>query len=154
MKRNLFFICILVVLLAVIVGLPFAFGDWNQSLKEAQVPFIFYIVSKVLFGLAFIGVAVWAVIKERARGMIYINLVAALLVQLVPLFIRFSIHFKAPGQVIYCILMLAFFLIGYIAMLGLVTTSNKRQTEADARFEGTSIEVKDEKTSENQHKGE
>ena len=154
MKKNVFFIGVLVVLFALIVGLPFAFGEWNTKLMDAQVPFVFYIISKVLFGLVFIGFAGWAVIKERARGMIYILMVATLFVQLVPLFTRFSIYFKAPGQTIYCIVMLAIFLIGYIAVLGLVITSNKKQIVADEKYEGSTIEVKDEKVSENRHKGE
>jgi hypothetical protein len=154
MKKNIFFIGILVVIFGLIVGLPFAFTDWNKTLMDTQVPLIFYVISKVIFGLAFIGFGIWAVIKERARGMIYILMVATLFVQLVPLFVRFSTYFKAPGQTIYCIIMLAIFLIGYIAALGLVITSNKKQIVADAKYEGSTIEVKDEKVSENRHKGE
>ena len=154
MKKNIFFIGVLVVLFGLIVGLPFAFTEWNKTLVDTTVPLVFYVVSKVIFGVAFIGFGIWAVMKERARGMIYILFAATLFVQLVPLFVRFATSFKGAGQTIYCILMVAIFLIGYIAALGLVLTSNKKMIVADEKYEGSTIEVKDEKVSENRHKGE
>lgn len=151
MKKNIYLFIVGVLILGLAIGLPFTFGSWNDSLTAVQGSFIVYIVAKCIFGLFFIGVLAWSLIKERARGTVYIFLGAATIAQLVPLLIRVSVNFKG-FEVGFGVIAVVLACILLTALTGLVVVTNKKQVASDVKYQGNEIEVVDEKISENKHK--
>ena len=151
MKRNLYLGLISVLVLGLAAGLPFAFTEWNSLLVQNQTVLILYIVSKVVFGLILIFALVWSFVGERARGHIYMAISSSMFVQIAPLLIRTSVYIK-NFVLGFAIIMLALFLIGYIAFIGLVLTANKKQVASDKKYQGKEINVVDEKEAEKRNK--
>ncbi len=153
MRRNLFLGLISVLILGLAIGLPFAFGDWNNLLVQNQTVLILYIVSKSVFGLILLFALIWSFVGERARGHIYMMLSCSIFVQIAPLIIRTSVYIQ-NFVLGFAIIMLALFLIGYVAFIGLVLTANKKQVASDKKYQGSEIEVVDEKVAEKRNKEE
>ena len=143
MKKNPVHLIVSIILLGLIIGLPFAFIGWNNQLVNNTPILVCYIVAKVLFGLAFVAFAVILFVKEFARGHYLFLVFPTVVLQLVPLFVRFGLNLNNFGLV-YSILLLSFVSIIYAILVGLSFYSSKRQLAADKKYEGKTIEVKEE----------
>ena len=76
---------------------------------------------------------------------------SSIFVQIAPLLIRTSVYIQ-NFVLGFAIIMLAVFLIGYVAFIGLVLTANKKQVESDKKYQGSEIEVVEEKVAEKRNK--
>ena len=151
MKKNIYLAIIGVLVVGLAIGLPFTFTKWNELIVANNEVLVLYIVSKAIFGLILIFGFVWSLVKERARGSVYMLLAASIIVQAEPILIRTSVYVN--GFVLgFAILTLAVFLIAYVAFVGLLFTSNKKQLASDTKYQGSEIEVVDEKVAENRNK--
>lgn len=143
MKKNFYFLISAIIILAVIIGLPFAFTNWNEQLNANSTVLAFYIVGKCIFGLCFIAFAALIFLKQLARGKAYMLIVSTLLVQLIPLLQRVGLNI--PNFTLgFEIIVLALALVLYVAFLGLVFYSNKTQIASDNKYVGKTIDVVDE----------
>ena len=140
MKKNIYLAIIGVLVVGLAIGLPFTFTKWNELIVANNEVLILYIVSKAIFGLILVFAFIWSLVKERARGSVYMLLAA-------------SISVYVNGFVLgFAILTLAVFLIAYVAFVGLLFTSNKKQLASDTKYQGSEIEVVDEKVAEIRNK--
>ena len=130
-------VCILT--LGLIVGLPFAFK--NEALTQANTVFVFYLISKITFGLLFIGVVIYGLVSVKARGSYYPMVGLALLMQLVPLAMRSYIGFSF-FQLGMCLITLILPLILCAVVIGVLPSVSKKQLESEQKSAGKEIEVK------------
>ena len=130
-------VCILT--LGLIVGLPFAFK--NEPLTEAKTVFIFYLISKIVFGLLFLGVVIYGLVSEKARGSYYPIVALALIMQFVPLTMRTYISLTT-FQLGMCLITLIVSLIICAVVVGVLPSISKRQLESEKKSAGKEIEVK------------
>ena len=131
-------------MLGLIAGLPFAFVDWNQALMSMPSVLIPYIIGKVLFGLCFLGVVGIVFFQKNARGHSYFFLSSVLVLNLIPLALRAGVY-MGSGALLFEILMLVLPSIAYVVFNGMVCFTNKKQLEADKKYEGKTIDVVDER---------
>lgn len=144
MKRNIFYLIVSILAVALVIALPFAFVSWNKALVNNGNVLPFYIIAKVLYGLCLVIFAVLIFVKEQARGHALFILVATGISQFIPLLMRLGLN-MGGFALIYEILMLIIPLMLYVAFLGLVFVSSRKQLNADKKYEGRTIEVYDEK---------
>ena len=144
MKKNIFYLIVSILAVALVIALPFAFTSWNKSLLENNNVLVPYIIAKVIYGLCLVVLVVLIFIKEQARGHALFLLVATCICQFVPLLMRLGLN-MGGFALIYEILMLIVPLMAYVAFLGLVFVSSRKQLNADKKYEGRTIEVVDEK---------
>lgn len=145
MKKNLFFIIVAFVSFALIVGLPFAFTEWNDLLVHNQTILVMYIISKCLFGLYFLAASIWSCVDQRARSMVFIIMGSAAISQACPVLIRTGLYLPNNWQIIYPILVLFVFVVVMVVMIGLVFHSNKKQVVSDSKYQGNEIDIKEER---------
>ena len=143
MKKNLTIVCVSAIILALVIALPFFFD--NKEIKFFDNILAMYIANKIVFGLVFIFSIAWCVIKERAKGMVYITFVTAGLLQGLPALCRLAPRMKDFG-VGFEIIILALGLIIFVTMFALITWSSKKQLVSDEKYVGKEIPVQEEKT--------
>ena len=144
MKKNIFSLIAYIIIIALIVGLPFTFDKHNELLLQDKYTLYFYISSKVVFGIALIVFVIYGFFNEMARGMYLYVLIATILSQFIPLVIRFGTHFDSFKKA-YSPLVLGLSLVIYIAFVGSMLRTNKLQLESDKKYEGKTIEIKEER---------
>lgn len=142
MKKNIVIVCISAIILALIIVLPFCFK--NDELRLSDKIFALYITNKIVFGLIFVFSVAWCVIKERAKGFVYITLVMACLLQGIPALCRLAPRMKDFGMG-FEIIMLALGLIIFIGVFAMIAWSSKKQLVSDEKYVGKEIPVQEEK---------
>ena len=139
MRKNLYFGISLILVLAIIVALPFVF---DNSFLAVQNNLVIYLFAKILFGIIYIGTAIYVYTMPTANTITASTLGIALVLQFVPLALRFVLPLSTGFVWSVIILIVAVLL--FVAVLGLSLTSNTKILEAEKKSEGRTIEVKDE----------
>ena len=155
MKKNPFFLIISVIAIGLVIGLSFVFidGDMsNEILSHCDEVFIPYLIAKIFFGLALLGVTAWLLLTEKARGHGYALLVSTYGVQFVPLFLRLGLLMakngvSKGGYLTYELILLALAAIAYIGFIALVYYQDKKMVASDHKYEGKTIAVVSEEES-------
>ena len=144
MKKNYISLLVYLVILALLIGLPFTFVGWNKALVNENYTFIFYLVTKIVFGLLFVGFVIYGFTKEMARGMYLYTFIATLALQFIPLLVRLGMY-TGGFKYAYSPILVGVSLIAYLAFIAGTTKTNKLQLEADKKYEGNTIPVKEER---------
>ena len=144
MKKNYVSLIVYAIVLGLIIGLPFAFGKWNDALRMDSTTFALYIVMKVIAGLCFIGFVCFGFLKSMARGTYYYVMVATLMLQLIPLLMRLGLYMSG-FKYVYEILLLGISLAAYTSFVGAMARVSKKQLKADQKYEGKTIEIHEER---------
>ena len=155
MKKNPFFLIVSVIAIGLVIGLSFVFIDGDMSndiLSHVDEVFIPYLIAKIFFGLALVGVTAWVLLTEKARGSAYALLGVTYAVQFIPLFIRLALLMakngvSKGGYLTYEIILLGLAAIAYIAFLGGVYYQDKKMVASDHKYEGKTIAVVSEEES-------
>ena len=155
MKKNPFFLIISLIALGLVIGLSFIFLDGdlsNDVLTHVDEVFIPYLIAKIFFGLALVGVTAWIFLSEKARGHGYALLIATYSVQFIPLLLRLALLMakngvSKGGYLAYEIILLGLSAIAYIGFIGLVYYQDKKMVASDHKYEGKTIAVVSEEES-------
>lgn len=139
MRKNVYFGITLVLVLALIATLPFAF---DNSFLAVQNNLVIYLFAKILCGMIYVGTAIYVFVMPTANTITASTLGISLGLQIVPLILRFILPLSA-GFVWSVVILIVSILI-FVAFLGLSLTSNTKILDAEKRSEGSTIAVKDE----------
>ena len=144
MKKNYVSLIVYALILGMIIGLPFALVEWNGLLVQDTYTLVFYIISKALFGLLFICLAVYGFVKEMARGMYFYSMAATLFLQLIPIAVRSGVYMN-QFKYAFSPLLVGVVLILYVIFLGALFRTNRYHLESDKKYEGKTIDIKEER---------
>lgn len=138
MRKNIYF-SICMALIAVLVAVIPCFLD-NGFLAIGQ-NLAIYLTVKIVFGIWLVVATFFILFKKFANttGIILLSIAGA--VQFVPLIVRYVLPLSLG--VMWSIVISTIVLIVSVALLGLLMVSNKKMVESDKKFEGKTIEVKD-----------
>ena len=115
----------------------------DNSFLQSRVNMAVYLSVKIVFGLWLIVATVLVLCKKLANTSGVILLSIAGVVQLVPLLARYVLPLKSG--LIWVIVISVVMLIVAVGSFGMLMISNKKMVESDKKFEGKTIEVKDDK---------
>lgn len=139
MRKNVYFGITLILVLALIATLPFAF---DNSFLAVQNNLVIYLFAKILCGMIYVGTAIYVFVMPTANTITASTLGISLGLQIVPLILRFILPLSA-GFVWSVVILIVAILI-FVAFLGLSLTSNTKILDAEKKSEGSTIAVKDE----------
>lgn len=140
MKKNVYILIILLLVLAAIIGFPFCFFEWNELLLNDKALLATYLVVKVVFFLLLLLACVWSLIKRRAKGNILQLIVVSALFQVVPLLVRASV-FLPSFRLGLALIISIISAIAFIGYLGLLFFAESKQKEGERKNKGSEIEV-------------
>ena len=143
MKKNTLLTSIYTLILILIIGVPFAFGEWNQSLIADEQVLVMYIIAKVIFGLLFILTCLCLLLAKHARGIVYQASIIIAFFQIVPLVIRLAV-FLPSFKLGFSLIILIISLIIYIGYFGLLIISDKKQLASLNKYKGKEIDIREE----------
>ncbi len=142
MKKNFWFLISSLLVLAVVIIIPFLFTEKFPSDETLTV----YLISKILYGLLFIGTIAYCFFKETANGFTLSLTGLSCLFQLIPLLQRFVLQSSVENSTIWGVLILVLSLLIYVVFIGLILTSNKKMVKSNHSYEGNEIKVKEAST--------
>ena len=138
MRKNIYF-SICMALIAVLVAIIPCFLD--NSFLAIGSNLAIYLTVKIVFGLWLVFATLFVLFKKFANTTGIILLGIAGLAQFVPLVVRYIL--PLTSGMIWSIVISIVVLIIAVASLGMLMVSNKKMMESDKKFEGKTIEVKD-----------
>ncbi len=140
MKKNIYFLLVAIVALALVIALPFFFNnDYGQSFTAV------YLSNKILFALLFVLSIGYCFFKNTANGISWSLIVINVAAQFVPFIIRCFYKYLDSRQLLFSVIIAAVALIAYIALSGGVITMNRKMILADKKYEGHEIEIVEDK---------
>ncbi len=137
-QKNLIVVILSALFLVLVIGLVFAFD--NSKLTANSLVFTMYLVAKILFGLLFICVIIWSVIRKRFLGTAYPVIFTAAALQGIAPLMRISLAFSA-FQFGYNLILLIVGLFVFVIMFGMSSFVSKKQVKSEKKYEGKEIEV-------------
>lgn len=138
MRKKIYFSLCMVVALALVVLIPCLI---DNSFLATSANMAIYLTAKIIFGLWLIAAWLMILFKPMSNTTGTIILAIAGFAQLVPLALRFIL--PVSGGLLWAIIVFAVVLLIVLALTGMLMASNKKMVESDKKYEGKSIEVKD-----------
>ncbi len=139
MKKNIYFLLIALISLALVIAIPFFL---NNNLGDTFMAV--YLISKILFGVLFLSSIAYCFLANTANGISLSLIVLNVITQFIPLVIRGLFRLE-NRQLLWSIIFLGVALIVYIAISGGIITMNKKMLKAETKYQGHEIEVVEDK---------
>lgn len=139
MRKNIIYALLATLVLGLAIGLTFAFD--NTALTNSTTVFTFYLITKIVFGLGFIGVIVYGMVEEPERGTFLPMVGLMLILQFIPLLMRAFIPLT-KFQLGACLITLFVCLAAMVIVIGIMPGISKKQLETEEKFAAQEIEVK------------
>ncbi len=144
MKRKIAYIITTAVLLVLIIIIPFFITFNGNAFYEDSVLLAIYIVSKVLTGVALLGVTIYLMFRRVEYGSGFQLYLTTAIFQIIPIFVRLCLSYAGGFEILWSIIVLCVSVLLYaLAMLGILWMSNKR-VKSEQKYAGNSIPVYDE----------
>lgn len=138
MRRKIYISLCMAVFLALVVIIPILL---DNSFLEITQNMAVYLTAKILFGILLLVSWLLILFKSLANTSGIILLSIAGVTQIIPLILRFILPLQSG--MLWSIIILSISLIITLALTGLLMASNKKMVEGDKKYEGKSIDVKD-----------
>ena len=138
MRKNIVASLLAAVVLGLVIGLAFAFD--NTALTNCGTVFTFYLISKILFGLVFVGVVAYGIIENKARGTFYPMVILMLVLQFIPMLMRTYVALP-KFQLGACLITLCVCLAAMVVVIGILPGVSQNHVNADEKYAAEEIEV-------------
>lgn len=138
-RKLIIYILLTLCVVGLSVGLIFAFD--NSELFGTWEVFQYWLLAKIVIVLCFIGVMVYGMVEEPARGTFYPLVGLTVILQFIPMLLRAFLKLTKfrDGACMITVVATAIILIVFIGVLPFVS---KKQKESDKKSEAKEIEVK------------
>ncbi len=138
MKKNLYFLIISLLVLALIIIVPcFMNNNIFTNLEKS----LLYFIPKIIWGLLFAGVVLYLFFKPFGKGLASTLYGITLLYQLLPLLVRIII--KQKNATVLVIILLIVSLIIYFALFAGITSMSKKMLESEEKYKGHSLDIEE-----------